>query len=585
MSGCGAFDDDELLSEKQLPASSCSNTSCNGTSTTKTCSNANGCSTSTGCQQQQQQGSFGSWARRQAATSTAAPAEEQQQQQQPGSLGTCMKCKAAPAVALIRQHEPYCNACIEAGVIAKFRYATKGQGLIATGDSVLLAVSGGAASMALLWCTIAMQSAHSSRPERGKVPFRLAVLHVDCSAAWGVPAEQAQQRLQQLQAAAAAAGFAEQLLVLQLHDVFADQAQLLQLLQDQQQQQQQQQPGVEQLQVQLQAAHLSVAEQQGTSQQQQQQQWRQQWQQQLQELLGAVSDTTGREDLAAHLQDSLLLRAAAALGCSRMLRGECACRTAANIIAEAAKGRGFSVPADIQLLDARLLQQGGPAVLRPLREVTLKELAALCTYKGIAWSDRQMGQPRQGGSGSAGRGSSAHGAASVNQLADRFIADMQGSVPASIYTILRTASHLQPFGFNALAAVPGAAEMQSSAARQSAKKQQQQQPQAQAQPEGGGQQQWLLCSVCRAPLPASAAAAAAAAEDSGAVADAAARDRLLLAGLTGAHSRQLCYTCNRQLLYKVEVQPEASSAADTSLDARMQRLRQLLPPGMLLEDD
>jgi hypothetical protein len=169
----------------------------------------------------------------------------------------------------------------------------------------------------------------------------------------------------------------------------------------------------------------------------------------------------------------------------------------------------------------------------------------------------------------------------VNQLADRFIADMQGSVPASIYTILRTASHLQPCGFNSVAAVPGAAAMQSSAARQSAKKQQQQ-TQVHVQPENSSQQQWQLCSVCRAPLP---SAAAAATDSSAADADAASRDRLLLAGLTGAHSRQLCYTCNRQLLYKVEVQPERSSAADMLLEVRMQRLRQLLPPGMLLDDD
>ncbi|KAF6258675.1 hypothetical protein COO60DRAFT_1096167 [Scenedesmus sp. NREL 46B-D3] len=282
--------------------------------------------------------------------------------------------------------------------------------------------------------------------------------------------------------------------------------------------------------------------------------------------------------MAVHLQDLLVLRAAAALGCSRLLRGECASRIAANIIGDAAKGRGFSVPADIQLLDARLLQQGGPAVLRPLREVTHKELAALCAYKSLAWSDREMGQRSSGSN--AGRGSSGHGAASLNQLAERFIADMQGSVPASIYTILRTASHLQPFGFNALAAVPGAADMQSSAARQSAKKQQQ--PPGQLQAENGSQQQWQLCSVCRAPLP----AAVFGAEDGGAGTDAAACDRLLLAGLTGPHSRQLCYTCNRQVLYQVEVQHKSSSAAaDTSQEARMQRLRQLLPPGLLLDED
>eukprot|EP00882_Tetradesmus_deserticola_P010434 GHRQ01011019.1.p1 GENE.GHRQ01011019.1~~GHRQ01011019.1.p1 ORF type:complete len:327 (+),score=125.74 GHRQ01011019.1:133-981(+) len=282
--------------------------------------------------------------------------------------------------------------------------------------------------------------------------------------------------------------------------------------------------------------------------------------------------------MVVHLQDLLLLRAAAALGCSRLVRGECACRIAANIIAAAAKGRGFSVPADIQLLDARELEQGGPAVLRPLREVTHKELAALCAYKGIAWSDRKMGQP-QHSSGSNASGGSGHGATSLNQLAERFIADMQGSVPASIYTILRTASHLQPFGFNAAAAVPGAVDMQSSAARQSAKKQQKSQGDVQA--ENGSQQQWQLCSVCRAPL----AVAAVDAGDGGAGADAAARDRLLLAGLTGAHSRRLCYTCNRQVLYQVELPHKSSIAAVMPQEARLQRLRQLLPAGLLLDED
>jgi hypothetical protein len=85
-------------------------------------------------------------------------------------------------------------------------------------------------------------------------------------------------------------------------------------------------------------------------------------------LLGGIADATGREDVRALLRDRLLLRLAARAGCSKVLRGDSACATAARVVSDLAKGRGYSLPADIQLLDARALAAGrrpGPPARPP----------------------------------------------------------------------------------------------------------------------------------------------------------------------------------------------------------------------------
>lgn len=446
-----------------------------------------------------------------------------------------MKCKAAPAVTTIRQHEPYCHACIETGIAQKARVSTKGAGLISSGDSALLALSGGAASAALLCCMAAMQAPPDAlRPIRNKLPYQLSVLHIDCA----MPAQPQQQLQAQLAALATAAEYTQQQpLLLHMSDVFCTQQELQQLLlpvhdqRDQQQEPRQQQP----------PQHL----------------------QHLRELVAAVSDPTGREDLVTHLRDRLLLRSASVLGCSRLLRGDSASRMAVRVIAEAAKGRGFSLPADLQNMDGRLMQDGGPAVLQPLREVTHKELRELCRFKGLPLL-HEGSSSRTGGSSGGGLGSGGSGSSSVNTLAERFVGEMEGSLPASIYTIIRTAAHLEPFGFSdAPALVPQAAE----ALRNNLNQKRKQQLAGAAQQQANGSahcaptQSWQLCSICRAPLPAEPAQA----------------------GGSGDGSSKLCYSCNRQILQQVKPAGAAVAAKPLSLEEKMQRLKQLLPPGLLLE--
>ena len=155
------------------------------------------------------------------------------------------------------------------------------------------------------------------------------IIHVDESAALGLPADQAATAAASV--AAAAAAYCQQAGVqfhsVPLEDVFAD----------------------------------SIADEKGSSgvtaaagglnepdaQQLTEQRAR------LVALLAAVGDATGRADLVRHLRTHLLLRTAAALGCGRLARGDCATALAAHIVAAASKGCGYSLPGDVGLVDAR----------------------------------------------------------------------------------------------------------------------------------------------------------------------------------------------------------------------------------------
>jgi len=504
-----------------------------------------------------------------------------------------MKCKAAPAVTTIRQNEPYCHSCLEAGVLQKVRVATKYKGLLSTGDTALLGLSGGAASAGLLYCMCCMQAADSQRPGRGKIAFQLSVLHVDCSLPpathlktgsgtaetngqelqQGLQAHQDQLQSQLAVLAAAAGCVQQQPLLLHLSDVFCTDQQLQELLALQQPDKQ---PGEQPKDAAATPEQPAQTHHSDSKQVQQQQQQQEERLRRLQALSSAVADPTGREDLLLSLHDQLLQRAAAALGCNRLLRGDSASRVAVRVIAEAAKGRGFSLPSDIQYFDGRHAAQGGPCLLQPLREVTHKELRELCSYKGLPLLQLD-------GSSTAGAAAgSSSGSNNVNALSERFVHEMEASLPASIYAIIRTAAHLEPFDFTEAAALlPQAAE-----AAKKHHRRQQHGSEAENGAQQGTLQQWRWCGVCQAPLPAAQLATAAEAGE-GCLSGASNQ----LGSSSSNSSSYLCYSCNRQILQQVKAEPQVAKGADpgqravVSLQDKMQRLRELLPPGMILESD
>jgi hypothetical protein len=515
----------------------------------------------------------------------------------------CHKCQARRARVVVRQNEPLCAECLEAGVVGKVRGATKGRGLLQEGDSVLLALSGGAASAALLYSILELQNGNPERPERGKVSFTLRMAHVSpvaAAAAAVCSREPAAAAAEAAAAIAAAAGAADRFSVLPLELVYEDRA------------------GADRRWLLLEG-HGGEAASSSTLEQQQR----------LQALLTAVGEPTAIEDLAAHLRMQLLRRAAAAAGCNKLLLGDCASTIAARVVSDAAKGRGFSLPADIQSLDARwqaaVQQQPGDSssssaagaaagassgggddgkgarrsrglvALLPLREVSMKEAWALADFKGLlpppapqTSSSAAAASAVAGGvadvesTGSRKGAASGHHQGNVNDLAHGFVEAMQANLPASIFTVLRTASHLKAFDFNAPAAagpaaaaaaavaagarvagsrvvggVDGVAPAAAAAANAAADGIER----LTVANGGGSAAAASFCRVCMAPLPPPVASPAAETPVTGPQAAA-----------TIAAEHGLCYGCDRYVLRQV------AAREGIEVKAARERLEDLLPP-------
>jgi tRNA(Ile)-lysidine synthase TilS/MesJ len=483
---------------------------------------------------------LGTWSRAQTQRqreqdASGGAADEPMQAQQ------CRKCKAAPAIAVVRQAEALCAPCLEASVLVKLRAATRAKGLISEGQRVMVAVSGGVSSMVLLyallqvghqhccWCSraacrcprwcppparvcAACSSTDACPPppprrlqvwnppgklSKGRFPFELCAVHVDESAARGLTPAQARTHHQQLADAVAALGFPGELAVRPLHAV----------LQAEQRWDSDAQPPPDGLPVQQgdgAPACASAGDGSGAAR--------------LLQLLGSVTDVTGREDLAAALRHRLLLATAQQHGCSRLLLGDNASSMAVRIIADAAKGRAYSLPADIQLADARssMAAQASPAhaseeasgsgaagvaVLHPLREVTSQEVAVLAAARQL-----QLTEPPTPDAAAAKPLLGAGGKSSINGLASNFVEAMQRSLPSSVFTVLRTASHLQPFGFNDPAAIapPGGRQRQPRDAGGSGASSSGRHGEGSGGGEAGGPSRGagdeVLCAVCSSPV-------------------------------------------------------------------------------------
>ncbi|XP_010536129.1 PREDICTED: cytoplasmic tRNA 2-thiolation protein 2 [Tarenaya hassleriana] len=146
----------------------------------------------------------------------------------------------------------------------------------------------------------------------------------------------------------------------------------------------------------------------------------------LQKLLDSVSDDTGMEDLLLHLRMLCLQKVASESAYNRLILGSCTSRIASHVLSATVKGRGYSLSADIQHVDARWKV---PVVL-PLRDCVAQELNRLCRLDSLQIV--KLGHPHSG----------------INGLVSSFVALLQEENPSRECTIVRTAGKLTPFYFN-----------------------------------------------------------------------------------------------------------------------------------------
>ncbi|KAK6941827.1 hypothetical protein RJ641_027204 [Dillenia turbinata] len=150
----------------------------------------------------------------------------------------------------------------------------------------------------------------------------------------------------------------------------------------------------------------------------------------LQELLDDVSDVTGKEDLLLHLRMLSLQKIALENGYNRLVLGSSASRIACHVLSSVVKGRGYSLPANIQYVDAR---REVPVVL-PLHDCLKQELIMFCHLEGL----KTLEVFKSSHSG-------------INSLVFSFVKLLQEENPSRERTILITAEKLTPFRFNKIA--------------------------------------------------------------------------------------------------------------------------------------
>ncbi|XP_068665835.1 cytoplasmic tRNA 2-thiolation protein 2 isoform X2 [Aristolochia californica] len=148
---------------------------------------------------------------------------------------------------------------------------------------------------------------------------------------------------------------------------------------------------------------------------------------QLNELLNTISDATGKEDFLQHLRMLSLQKIASDNGYSKVVLGSCASRIACHVISATVKGQGYSLPADVQYVDARWKI---PVVL-PLRDCLAQELSLLCQLDSLK-TLQLLDRPLSG----------------INNLVSSFVSLLQEENPSRERTIVRTAEKLTPFSFN-----------------------------------------------------------------------------------------------------------------------------------------
>jgi hypothetical protein len=429
---------------------------------------------------------------------------QQEQQQQPQEmLPLCKKCKAVPAVAWLRQHEPLCGACARDGALGKARVNLRGVGRLRAGDRVTAALSGGYGSLGMLAALLQMRAsagAATARPEKGRTAFDVSVVHVRESALEWLPlapagivasatsaqkscdkgqddddnadacavvaawervdpaVAEARQRAERradalersLRDAMRALGFLKEgeegsgreFLVVRLEDVFS-------------MEQGEEKEGGTAAAPPAPPPPPSPANNNLLR---------------LQQLLTSVRDATAREDLAESLRDQLLRRVAASRGCHALVLGDTAGTIARRVVAAAAKGRAFAVPADVAA--AAVAPDGTLAVLRPVRDVTAAELAVSFRHAS-GWlrspDEEEEEEERESRRRQAAAASSAAAAAaaslswssggnhrapaSINALTRGFVSAIEAHMPSSIYAVLRSAGALQAFEFNEDAAL------------------------------------------------------------------------------------------------------------------------------------
>ncbi|NWY65735.1 CTU2 protein, partial [Erithacus rubecula] len=347
---------------------------------------------------------------------------------------TCMKCGQGTAALVIRVGDPFCRSCFREYFVHKFRAMLGKNRVIFPGEKVLLAVSGGAASSAM----IRQVQEGLSREAAKRLRFVPSLVYVEEGAVRRQSPEQREQTLAQMETLLQATGFPYHLI--HLEEALELPPSILQ-------------PGLE---------RTSTSSPAGPSYKEAVDSFIQQQRQdgdsgtslpahssqdrpagpsatprlpdaaQTQELLRsfeAAGTATAREELLEMLRTHLIVQTARDKGYAKVMMGHSLTRVAVKLLTNLSLGRGAFLAVDTGFTDQR---HGDVMVVRPMRDYTAKEIAFYNRFFSVPTVTvpplftKRREKP------------------SIHQLVERFLVGLQEEFPSTISTVYRTGEKLSP---------------------------------------------------------------------------------------------------------------------------------------------
>ncbi|KAM4614366.1 cytoplasmic tRNA 2-thiolation protein 2 [Discoglossus pictus] len=362
--------------------------------------------------------------------------EELQGPERERKLGqTCMKCKEASAVLIIRVGDAFCKSCFKEYFVHKFRAMLGKNRVVFPGEKVLLGFSGGPSSSAM----IQQVQEGLSRKAPKKLRFLPGIVFIDEGAVCGQSWEERHKTISEVQRVLQGTSFPFH--IVPLEQVFSLPSSVLQRNLPQGtvpednykqavgnflgQQQISQSETLEKL------SQLSTADSAGSSETLPDTSKSYcppaELTQQLVQLFSAARTMTAKQELLHTLRTHLLLYTARCHGYSKVMSGESCTRLSVRLLANISLGRGAFLPMDTGFSDSRF---GDIIFIRPMREYSLKEIS----FYNRLFQVPSIFIPTLD--------TKAHEHSSIHRLSETFITKLQADFSSTVSTVYRTSEKL-----------------------------------------------------------------------------------------------------------------------------------------------
>ncbi|XP_078527299.1 cytoplasmic tRNA 2-thiolation protein 2 [Lissotriton helveticus] len=364
------------------------------------------------------------------------------EQHRVGLAQKCMKCKEGSAALIIRAGDAFCRDCFKEYFVHKFRAMLGKNRLIFPGEKVLLALSGGPASSAM----VQQVQEGLSRAAPKKLRFAPGIVHVDEGAVCGRSQEERAQTAAQMESILKASGFPYHIIpleaafklpgsVLQCHtpghrnnykecvDRFIQHQQNLHNTTNE--------VILTQVEERLTRLRTEDPERQDVDcplpDSTGNQLLSSVHTQKLIDLFSSVTTLTAKEELLQTLRTHLILHTARTHGYSKVMMGDSCTRLAIKSMTNISLGRGAFLATDTGFSDER---HGDVVVVRPMRDYSLKEIS----YYNHMFGVQSIFIPSLDTKASA--------KASVHRLTEDFMTNLQADFPSTVSTVYRTSEKL-----------------------------------------------------------------------------------------------------------------------------------------------